>query len=221
MDDIKVESFTSYTTCRYIAIEGPIGVGKTTLTKLISKNFMCEAIFEVVEENPYLSEFHLDPRRFSFAVQIFFLQSRLHQQRRILALTSQNRMVISDYAFLDTESVFATLFLSGHESETYWSLRRSINNPIPQPDLIVYLHAAPYTLLQRVRHRGSPFEKHVDLKFVTELSDAYATRFANSHRDEKILRVDTTSLNFTKSENDFLFLMQEIRQTLGMYSSKE
>ncbi len=131
----------------YIAIEGAIGVGKTTLSRLLASRFQADLLLEVFEENPFLADFYADRDTYAFQTQIFFLLSRYHQQQEVpLALTSGNNL-IADYTF-EKDFLFARLNLSGDELETYTSVHNALAEKLPLPDLIVYLQAETDILMQ-------------------------------------------------------------------------
>src|SRR5512132_1837683 len=133
----------------YIAIEGVIGVGKTTLARLLQNAFNAEILLEVFEENPFLSDFYTDRARYAFQTQIFFLLSRYHQQRQ---LTNTPRPLISDYMF-DKDRLFAQVNLEGDELKTYYSVQEALAENISLPDIVVFLKADTNTLMSRITSR--------------------------------------------------------------------
>ncbi|GLV47673.1 deoxyguanosine kinase [Thermus sp. LT1-2-5] len=160
----------------YVAIEGPIGVGKTTLARLLAEALGAEPLLEVVEENPFLPLFYQDPKRYAFKAQVFFLLSRYRQLSRL-----QERPlfggVVADYLF-DKDAIFASLNLEGPEWDLYLELYRELSPRLPAPDLTVYLRAPVPVLLERIQKRGRPFEAGMDPAYLEALSQAYERHFA-------------------------------------------
>src|SRR5512139_1758120 len=134
----------------YIAIEGVIGVGKTTLARLLQPAFDAELLLEVFEENPFLSDFYADRQRYAFQTQIFFLLSRYHQQRRVVSdVLASGKSVIADYTF-EKDALFACINLKGDELEMYYKVHEALAEKVVPPDLIVYLRADTKILMQRI-----------------------------------------------------------------------
>jgi deoxyguanosine kinase len=173
----------------YIAVEGVIGVGKTTLARLLAPVFGAGLTLEVFEENPFLKDFYADRARFAFQVQIFFLLSRYQQQRR----TQSSPLVISDYLFAK-DRLFAQLNLAGDELALYDSVYQALIEKVRQPDLVVYLWADVDTLMQRIVFRDRSYERGMDRAYIAALADAYERWYAG-YGDAPILRVDTRGLN--------------------------
>lgn len=161
----------------YIAIEGPIGVGKTTLAKFLAKKLKAETLLEVVEENPFLPHFYQDPKRYGFSVQAFFLLSRYKQ----LLPMSQPRLftgsVVTDYIF-NKDYIFASMNLSAAEWELYADLYKHLAPRLSAPDLTLYLQAPTHILLKRIAKRGRPFEHNIEAAYLERLSGAYNRYFA-------------------------------------------
>lgn len=161
----------------YIAIEGPIGVGKTTLTRHLAQALEGEALLEVVEENPFLPLFYEDPERYAFKVQVFFLLSRYKQLERLAQPQLFEQALVADYLF-DKDFIFASLNLKGHEWDLYQELYQSLAPRIPTPDLTIYLRAPLEVLLERIRRRGRSFERSIDPGYLERLTEAYDRHFA-------------------------------------------
>ncbi len=159
-----------------IAIEGPIGVGKTSLTHLLAETLDARVVLEVVEENPFLAPFYEDPERWAFNVQTFFLLSRFRQSQDQGqgALFSQH--TVADYLF-DKDRIFASLNLEGEEWRLYESLFDTLQPKLTPPDLVVYLRAEPSLLLPRITKRGRTFEDGIDPDYLLRLGDAYDAFF--------------------------------------------
>lgn len=160
----------------YIAIEGPIGAGKTTLARLLAERLGAEPLLEVVEENPFLPLFYQDRQRYAFKTQVFFLLSRYRQLSRLRERPLFGG-VVADYLF-DKDAIFASLNLEGPEWDLYLDLYRELSLKLPPPDLTVYLRAPVPVLLERIRKRGRPFEERMDPAYLEALSQAYERHFA-------------------------------------------
>jgi deoxyguanosine kinase len=205
----------------YIAIEGVIGVGKTTLARLLQPRFSSNLLLEIFEENPFLSDFYADRQRYAFQTQIFFLLSRYHQQRRaVLALTAQSQNLISDYTF-DKDAIFARINLTGDELEMYHRVHEALAEKILAPDLVVYLRATTDTLMQRIALRDRSYERSMERQYIAQLNEAYETYFGRSpvktdHRDVPVLIIDTTNLNYVQNPEDLRWVEERIRQVLRL-----
>lgn len=199
----------------YFAIEGVIGVGKTTLARLLQPEFEAALNLEVFEENPFLSNFYSDRARYAFQTQMFFLLSRYHQQRRSVpqALTD-GRSMISDYTF-EKDALFARINLLGDELEMYYRVHEALAEKIPPPDLVVYLRASTDTLMQRIALRDRPYERQMERAYIDELNHAYdAFFFEPSARRSPVLVIDSNSLNYVSSPDDLRWVENRIRQEL-------
>lgn len=200
----------------YIAIEGAIGVGKTTLSRLLASRFQADLMLEVFEENPFLADFYSDRETYAFQTQIFFLLSRYHQQQEVpIALTSGNNL-IADYTF-EKDSLFARLNLTGDELETYFSVHNALAEKLPLPDLIVYLQAETDILMQRIAHRDRPYERNMDQSYIENLNHAYNAFFGEGHTRTPVLRINTNKLNYVAKEQDLDWVEKRIRQTLKLH----
>jgi deoxyguanosine kinase len=161
----------------YIAIEGVIGVGKTTLARLLQPAFQASLLLEVFEENPFLSDFYADRERYAFQTQIFFLLSRYHQQRQaVSAALAGEGSLISDYTF-GKDALFAGINLAGDELEMYHRVHEALAEKIPLPDLTVYLRASPEILMQRIALRDRPYERNMERAYIEQLHEAYESFF--------------------------------------------
>ena len=195
---------------RYIALDGPIGVGKTSLAKLLAKEFNARCILEKPDENPFLPSFYGDRKKYAFQTQIFFLLSRFQQQKEIAQLDLFNQVTLCDYLFAK-DRIFASLNLDDHELALYEQIYRLLHGQIPSPDLVIFLQARPEVLVQRVRSRNIPFEKEIDSEYLKNLVDAYNYYFF--HYDQTpLLVVNTSEIDFVNREEDFTQLVREIKQ---------
>ena len=205
----------------YIAIEGVIGVGKTTLARLIQPAFESTLVLEVFEENPFLSDFYADRQRYAFQTQIFFLLSRYHQQRRSLPeLLAQGASVITDYTFAK-DALFARINLSGDELEMYYRVHDALAEKIPAPDLILYLRADTEVLMQRIASRDRPYERNMERGYIDTLNHAYEDFFANlqpgpNGRAVPVLALDTNELDYIRRSEDLRLVEDRVRQALQL-----
>ncbi len=204
----------------YIAIEGVIGVGKTTLARLLQTSFNAELLLEIFEENPFLSDFYGDRERFAFQTQIFFLLSRYHQQRRgVPESLKNNPWLISDYTF-EKDRLFAEANLSGDELETYFQVHEALAEKIIKPNLIVYLQADTNVLMQRIAHRDRPYERKMDVNYIDALNQTYETRF-KSYPGQTVLTINTNNLDYIRYPEHLEQIEQRIRQTLKLSPFQE
>jgi deoxyguanosine kinase len=199
----------------YFAIEGVIGVGKTTLARLLQPGFQAELLLEVFEENPFLSRFYTDRARYGFQTQMFFLLSRYQQQRRgVPQILESNSCLISDYTF-SKDALFARINISGDELEMYDRIHEALSEKIPLPDLIVYLRATPETLMQRIALRDRTYERQMERSYIEELSTAYDDHFLQRVQNVPVLVVPADRLDYVRSSEDLAWVENEICQTLA------
>ena len=194
---------------QYLAIEGPIGVGKTSLAKLLSEEFNARCILETPEENPFLSHFYKDRKKFAFQVQVFFLLTRFQQQQEIAQIDLFNQVTISDYLF-DKDRIFALLNLDENELALYDKIFQLLEGRTPTPDLVIFLQAKPEVLLQRIRSRNILYEKEIDLDYLKRLTEAYNHYFFH-YVQSPLLVVNTSEIDFVKRREDLDQLLREIK----------
>jgi len=200
----------------YIAIEGVIGVGKTTLARLLQPSFDAEVLLEVFEENPFLSDFYGDRARYAFQTQIFFLLSRYHQQRRgVTEVVKAGKNLISDYTFAK-DSLFARINLKGDELEMYHRVHEALAEKIPLPDLLVYLRADTDVLMQRIAQRDRHYERNMERGYIQELGNAYDEFFSAPAGQTPILIIDTDNINFVQNPQHLKQVENRIRQALNL-----
>ena len=198
----------------YIAIEGVIGVGKTTLARLLQPAFESELLLEVFEENPFLSDFYSDRARYAFQTQIFFLLSRYRQQRdTVHTALSQGKTLISDYTFAK-DALFARINLHGDELEMYYRVHEALAEKIPTPDLIVYLYANTDMLMQRITLRDRTYERSMERAYIAELGEAYEEFFDG--QNSPVLRIDTTPYDFVRQPEHLKLIENRIRESLNL-----
>jgi deoxyguanosine kinase len=200
----------------YIAIEGVIGVGKTTLARLLQPSLGSELLLEVFEENPFLSSFYADRARYAFQTQMFFLLSRYRQQRSTIPVAmAEGSSLISDYTF-DKDALFAGINLQGDELEMYYRIHEALAEKIPAPDLVVYLRASTDTLMQRIAYRDRPYERVMERSYIDELNQAYDKYFNDSPTHYPVLPLDTSNLNFVSHPEHLQLIENRIRQALRL-----
>ena len=198
----------------FFAIEGVIGVGKTTLARMLQPAFQANLLLEVFEENPFLSNFYSDRARYAFQTQIFFLLSRYHQQNRnVPGMISDGQHLISDYTF-EKDSLFASINLQGDELEMYYRVHEALAEKIPSPNLIVYLRASTETLMQRIAMRDRPYERQMDPGYIDMLNRAYDKSFLGEDRRVPVLVLDANQIDFVRHPEDLAFVENRIRQAL-------
>ncbi|MCD6518932.1 MAG: deoxynucleoside kinase [Anaerolineae bacterium] len=195
----------------YIAIEGPIGVGKTTLARLMQPEFEAQLVLEVFEENPFLTKFYIDREAYAFQTQIFFLLSRYRQHRDLASMLRQGN-IISDYAFIK-DWIFAHINLRGDELETYEQLYRILCQHVVSPDLIVYLDADVSVLMERITLRDRSYERNISPEYLEALRGAYETFFAD-YSESPVLRIDTNHLDIVHKPDDLDQVIQRVRSAL-------
>lgn len=176
-----------------VAIEGPIGVGKTTLTRLLARKLGAVEMLEVVEENPFLHHFYEDIRAYAFQTQIFFFLSRYRQQAALREQLQGGRAVVSDYMFAK-DRLFARMNLDEHEWDLYERLYALIAPMTAQPRLVIYLTAGLPTLLRRIAHRDRPFERAIESAYLDRLRAEYE-RFFAEYEETALLTVDTEAVD--------------------------
>jgi len=193
---------------RYIAIEGVIGVGKTSLARLLAERFQARLVLEEPEANPFLADFYKDPRRYAFQTQMFFLISRYKDLRERVQPDLFHEGIVADYLF-QKDRIFANLNLSDRELMLYDAIAPHLESEVPAPDLVVYLQASPERILERIQQRGRTYEKLMDPKYTATLAEAYNYFFFH-FRDAPLLVVNTDEMNFVDRTNDLEDLIARI-----------
>jgi deoxyadenosine/deoxycytidine kinase len=201
---------------RYIVVEGPIGVGKTSLALRLAAEAGAAMLLEKPEENPFLARFYRDPVRHALPTQLFFLFQRINEVRDLAQMDMFNQSTVADYLF-DKDVLFARLNLSNDEFSLYQNIYQSLAPQAPTPDLVIYLQAPPETLIERVHKRAHAFERPISDEYLTRLAQAYSNFFY--HYDAApVLVVNSENLNFVDNDEDFRLLMQRID---GMRAHRE
>jgi deoxyguanosine kinase len=196
---------------RYIVTEGPIGVGKTSLTTLIAEELGARLILERAEDNPFLPDFYRDPARYRFQTQMFFLLSRFSQQQEMTQPDLFTRITISDYLF-EKDRIFAYLNLDEPELALYEQVYRILEPKIVKPDLVIFLQADTDTLLRRIKMRSRPFEKEINYEYIAAVNEAY-NQFFFRYGDTPLLVINTSEIDFVYRREDLDDLLKQI---LGM-----
>src|SRR5947208_14842960 len=186
---------------RYVVIEGVIGVGKTSLTRLLAETLNAKLVLEEVEENPFLKDFYQDRERYAFQTQMHFLFSRYQQQRSLRQLDLFHERMVSDYLF-QKDRIFAGLNLSERELALYERLVGWLELDVMKPDVVVYLQAQPDTLMARIARRGRPYERDMEREYIRGLNEAY-NHFFFHYVDAPLLVVNTNGIDFVKNAEDF------------------
>ncbi len=198
----------------YIAIEGVIGAGKTSLAKRLAEKLKANFVFEEFEKNPFLESFYNDRKRYAFQTQMFFLINRYEQQKKLNQGDLFNDFIVSDYIF-EKDKIFAYLNLEDEELKLYESIFPLLARDLPQPDLVVFLQSSVDRLLYNIKRRGRKFEKNITRSYIGELSEAY-NNFFFKYNNTPLLIVNTTEIDFVKRDKDFDELFHQIfRQDRG------
>ncbi len=196
----------------YVAIEGPIGVGKTTLARLVHEAFGWKLLLEVFEENPFLAQFYEDRERYAFPTQIFFLLSRYRQQHDVIPDALKEDSLVSDYLF-DKDQLFAKLNLKDKELRVYELVHDALAEQIPTPHLVVYLKASTDTLMERIAFRDRPYERSMSRDYIDQLRRAYES-FFREYDAVPVMEVDTEGLNFVSNPDDRRRVLRSIESRL-------
>ncbi len=196
---------------RYIVVEGPIGVGKSSLTNILAERFHARRVMEVVEENPFLSSFYGDKAKFAFQTQMFFLLSRFKQQQELFQQDLFSAITVSDYLFAK-DRIFAHLTLDPNELALYERVFEALGPRVTKPDLVIYLQARNDVLMSRIRKRGREFERKFDPAYLEDLCRRY-NEFFFHYTDTPLLVVNTSDIDFVNNAEDLENLINVVRQT--------
>ena len=196
---------------RYIVVEGVIGVGKTSLAKLLAARINGRLNLEVVQDNPFLQRFYLDRAAYAFQTQIFFLLSRFRQQQSLFQHDLFSDTLISDYLFAK-DRIFANLNLSDDELALYDQIATLLEQRVLHPDLVIYLQARNEVLLERIRWRGRTFERDMDADYISALNQAYSY-FFHHYQETPLLVVNTDELDFVNVPHDFELLFEQLAES--------
>lgn len=200
-----------HSTPKHIAVAGNIGAGKTTLTEMLARHYGWEPYFEDVEHNPYLADFYDDMPRWSFHVQMYFLNSRIRQQ---LEITKSEQFVIQDRTIYEDAAIFApNLYemglMTGRDFENYQSFFENLKQLISPPDLLIYLKASVPKLVDQIQKRGREYEENIRLDYLKRLNEFY-NKWIDGYKEGRLLIIDLDRLDFEANKEDFAEVVQQI-----------
>jgi len=194
---------------QYVVVEGPIGVGKSSLARALAAEFNGRAVLERTEDNPFLPKFYKNPAKYAFSTQIFFLLSRYRQQQGLDQVDLFRQATVTDFLFAK-DSLFAQATLGPAEFELYQQIFHLLNLRLPKPDLVVYLEARPEVLLERLRKRDRDYERSMGLAYVEQIAEAFRN-FFYYYQETPLLVVNCSDIDFVERGSDFADLIREIR----------
>ena len=194
----------------YIAIEGPIGVGKTSLANLMSKELSARLVREEFDENPFLPDFYKDPERFAFQTQLFFLLQRYRQQQELRQVNMFQKLLVTDYMFVK-DRLFASLNLGEKEMQLYDTVANLLERNIIKPDLVIYLQADTDTLMKNIAKRGREMETDITYEYIDALSQVY-TEYFFRYQDTPLVIINTNNIDFVHNDADLEEVINYIRQ---------
>lgn len=193
---------------RYIAVEGPIGVGKSSLATMLAEDFKGRVILEEAFENPFLGPFYENAEQYAFQAQIYFLLSRYRQQVELKQQDLFSEVTVCDYLFAK-DQIFASMNLLPEELDLYDKVYQLLDARLPKPDLVIFLQASPDILLSRIRKRKVAFEKGIRPEYIEKLSQAY-NQFFFKYNDSPLLVVNSSGIDFVKNKKDYETLKKEL-----------
>ena len=197
----------------YIAIEGPIGVGKTSLSKLMADRLGARLVLEEFETNPFLADFYTDPERYAFQTQLFFLLQRYRQQHELRQVDMFQNLVVTDYMFVK-DRLFASLNLNEKEMQLYDTVANLLEKNIIRPDLVIYLQGNTTSLMRKISERGRDMENKITYEYIDALSQVY-TEYFFRYQDTPLVIINTDNIDFVNREHDFEEIINFIRKPIA------
>lgn len=194
----------------YVAIEGPIGVGKTSLANLLSERLSARLILEGFGENPFLSDFYYEPERYAFQTQLYFLLKRYQQQQELRQVDMFHNLLIADYMFVK-DRLFASLNLDEKEMSLYDTVANLLEKNVINPDLVIYLQADTDTLMRNIAGRGRDMEKNISEEYIDALNQLY-TEYFFRYQDTPLVIINTNNIDFVNNQKDLDEVINYIRQ---------
>lgn len=207
----------------FITVEGPIGVGKTSLSKAVSQTFDYHLLKEIVDENPFLNKFYENIDEWSFQTEMFFLCNRYKQLSDIHRTLDEQHAVVADYHIFKN-LIFAKRTLKDAEYEKYEAIYKILTADMPKPNMVIYLHASLDTLMQRIAMRGREFEKNITREYMEQLASDYHEfigHFEQMHPEIPVIQLNGDELDFVKSEEDLQYILRLVEQKLQQRSSHQ
>ena len=198
---------------KFIVVEGPIGVGKTTLARKLANNLNSKIMLEKFQDNPFLEKFYKDIDKYALSTQLHFLLQRSSDLMKLSTddMSIANNNYVSDY-FINKDKLFAKTILSKDEYELYIKIFNALKINLPTPDLIIYLQTSPNILLERIQSRGNAFEKNITKNYIKKITEAY-TEYFYSYKESPLLIINTSSVDINKS-HDYMMLLDEINRDI-------
>ena len=197
----------------YIAIEGPIGVGKTSLAQLMAQELGAKLVLEEFENNPFLPDFYKDPERYSFQTQLFFLLQRYRQQQELRQVDMFQNLLVTDYMFVK-DRLFASLNLNEKEMQLYDTVANLLERNVIKPDMVIYLQADTETLMKNIGKRGREMEEEITYEYLDALNQVY-TEYFFRYQETPLVIINTNNIDFVKNENDLKEVINYIRQPVS------
>lgn len=196
----------------HIAVEGVIGVGKTSFAEILGEKLSARVVLEKFEENPFLEDFYEDAERYAFQTQLYFLLSRYRQQMELAQVDLFHKLLISDYMFVK-DKLFAHLNLDEKEIVLYNLIAKLLEKEIPKPDLVIFLQANTDRLISNIRRRGRSYERSISREYIESLNQIY-NEFFFRYKDSPLIIINTNEIDFVNNEDDLNELLKVIRQPI-------
>jgi len=197
----------------YIAVEGPIGVGKTSLVKLLGQKLSAKMVLEEYQNNPFLEDFYEDPERFAFQTQLFFLMNRYRQQQDLRQVDMFHNLLITDYMFVK-DRLFASLNLDDKELSLYDTVANLLERNVLRPDMVIYLQADTDTLMKNISKRGRKIESNMSYDYLDALSQVY-TEYFFKYQDTPLIIINTNHIDFVNNDSDLEEVIKYIREPVS------